>query len=586
MKIRYHSQWKFLFIAGILLIFFATTTVLAQDSTDNPVAVMQVDDSSISWISQMKYEGLLLSVSGPGEFYWQKLFQVGEDPSFNAKLVGSTLPDGQFTYEILVLPTLDYKTRDEKSYIAENSISQAQVQTGAFSVLDGKFIGGTLSETDNNDQDGNPTTLDQTILDDLIVDGSACFGFDCVTGESFGFDTIRLKENNLRIHFQDTSNSGSFPSRDWRIVINDSANGGANYFAVQDADASRNVFVIEGGAPANSLYVEDYGRVGLGTSTPVVELHIKDSDTPTVRLEQDGSGGWTPQTWDVAANESNFFIRDVTNGSKLSFRIQPGTPSNTLSLKSNGYVGVGTWSPESTFHVDAGGDANVAKFSGTGNSTVIISSTGSNSVPKITFADDARQYQLRIAGNVSDQFVIRDETAGANRIVLDTSGNVGIGTQTMTPGALLTVNGTISELSDVNTKENFSVVNGKEVLASLVEVPINTWSYKEDETATIHMGPTAQDFSKAFGLGSSDTSISLVDRDGVALAAIQGLNEIIKERDAQISDLEARLDALEANDTPQAQFSFMLVLPWLLLTLALAVLAFTFGKRHSQKLQA
>ena len=66
---------------------------------------------------------------------------------------------------------------------------------------------------------------DQVILDDLIVDGSACIGFDCVNGESFGFDTLRLKENNLRIKFQDTSSSASFPSRDWQITANDSANG-------------------------------------------------------------------------------------------------------------------------------------------------------------------------------------------------------------------------------------------------------------------------------------------------------------------------------------------------------------------------
>ena len=59
---------------------------------------------------------------------------------------------------------------------------------------------------------------DNVIRDDLIVDGSACVGFDCVNGESFGFDTMRLKENNLRLHFQDTSSSASFPSNDWRIM--------------------------------------------------------------------------------------------------------------------------------------------------------------------------------------------------------------------------------------------------------------------------------------------------------------------------------------------------------------------------------
>ena len=76
--------------------------------------------------------------------------------------------------------------------------------------------------------DDNPSARrDQVILDDLIVDGSACIGFDCVNGESFGFDTIRIKENNLRIRAQDTSSSASFPRNDWQITFNDSANGGA-----------------------------------------------------------------------------------------------------------------------------------------------------------------------------------------------------------------------------------------------------------------------------------------------------------------------------------------------------------------------
>ena len=83
---------------------------------------------------------------------------------------------------------------------------------------------------------------DQVILDDLIVDGSACIGFDCVNGESFGFDTIRIKENNLRIRAQDTSSSASFPSNDWQITFNDSSNGGQNKFSIDDIDGGRTPF--------------------------------------------------------------------------------------------------------------------------------------------------------------------------------------------------------------------------------------------------------------------------------------------------------------------------------------------------------
>ncbi|MEP5152216.1 hypothetical protein, partial [Planktotalea sp.] len=87
-------------------------------------------------------------------------------------------------------------------------------------------------------------------LDDVIISGgSLCVGMDCVNGENFGFDTIRLKENNLRIHFDDTSNSASFPGNDWRIVANDSGNGGSNYLAIEDSTAGRVPFRVEATAP-------------------------------------------------------------------------------------------------------------------------------------------------------------------------------------------------------------------------------------------------------------------------------------------------------------------------------------------------
>ena len=191
----------------------------------------------------------------------------------------------------------------------------------------------------------------QVISQDLVVQGSECVGFDCVNGESFGFDTIRLKENNLRIKFQDTSNSGSFPSNDWQLTANSTSNGGLNYFAIDDVDGGRTPLLIEAGAPSNSIYVDDGGRVGFGTDFPVVDLHTRDGDTPTLRLEQDGSFGWTPQTWDIAGNETNFFVRDATNGSALPFRIRAGADSNLLYLDSDNQIGINTASPDGMLHL-------------------------------------------------------------------------------------------------------------------------------------------------------------------------------------------------------------------------------------------
>jgi len=186
---------------------------------------------------------------------------------------------------------------------------------------------------------------DQVILDDLIVDGSACVGLDCVNGESFGFDTIRLKENNLRIKFVDTSTSASFPSNDWTLEANASSNGGNNYFAIVDVDGGKTPFRVFAGARNHALVVDAQGDVGIGTNTPALDIDVMTGNTPSLRLQQDGSSGFTAQSWDVAGNEAGFFIRDATNGSTLPFRIRPGAPSSSIDIAANGYVGIGNSSP-------------------------------------------------------------------------------------------------------------------------------------------------------------------------------------------------------------------------------------------------
>ena len=195
---------------------------------------------------------------------------------------------------------------------------------------------------------------------DVTVDGSLGVGYDIVDGESFGFDTFRLKENNLRIHFDDTSTSSSFPANDWRLTANDSANGGDNYFSIDDATAGRQLLRVDAGAPANSIYVADDGGVGFGTKNTLNKgITIARGDTPAIRFDQDGTIGWAPYKWDIAANETNFFIRDVNNGSALPFRIKPGSPTDNLTLN-NGQVGIGTWSPQTDVDLTLGSQGGVA----------------------------------------------------------------------------------------------------------------------------------------------------------------------------------------------------------------------------------
>lgn len=109
--------------------------------------------------------------------------------------------------------------------------------------------------------------------------------------------------------------------------------------------------------------------------------------------------------------------------------------------------------------------------------------------------------------------------------------------------------GAWSSISDRNLKENFVPVDGREIVAKLAEIPISTWNYKSQDTATKHMGPMAQDFEAQFGLGEDDRRISTVDADGVALAAIQGLYEMLQEQQAEIQQLRQRVAALEGQMT-------------------------------------
>ena len=117
---------------------------------------------------------------------------------------------------------------------------------------------------------------------------------------------------------------------------------------------------------------------------------------------------------------------------------------------------------------------------------------------------------------------------------------------TLSSGVTLAPNASAwSSLSDVNAKENFRDLNGSEVLAKLAEMPIREWNYKAQDAAVRHVGPTAQDFHAAFGLGEDPLRISTIDADGIALAAVKALALENAGLKAELAALRERLDHLE-----------------------------------------
>tara|TARA_R110000868_G_scaffold13892_1_gene64617 strand:+ start:70378 stop:71568 length:1191 start_codon:yes stop_codon:yes gene_type:complete len=371
-----------------------------------------------------------------------------------------------------------------------------------------------------------PALSDVVHADDTIVQGSICVGFDCVNNENFGFDTLRLKENNTRIAFTDTSSSGSFPSRDWELTANDSSNGGAEYFAIRDTTAGRRVFTVTGGAPENSIFVSSAGRVGFGTSTPTLNLHVVDGNTPALRLEQSGASGFSPQTWDLAGNEANFFIRDVTNGSKLPFRIEPGTPDATVYLDSTGNVGFGTTSPSQSLHLRrTNGSTNflIEEASGTAaaRGTLTLRNNGTNylEIEDTSIAagnDTGRIWNVQNSGG---EFRITTLPGGANEVELslDAGGNLRL------EGGITTA-GSCSVGCDAVFTEDYALPGIREHAEEMFS-----------RGYLPNVGPT-----------TADTPFDVSDKMGRMLNELEHAHIYIVQQQDMIDELSSRVAALES----------------------------------------
>ena len=406
---------------------------------------------------------------------------------------------------------------------------------------------------------------DFVITDDLIVQGSTCTGLDCKDGEVFNFDTLILKENNLRILFLDTSTLSGFPTNDWRLIANDSASGGANFFAIQDATASRQIFQVTAGAAANSLFVGSNSKVGLRTATPALDLHINTSDTPAHRLEQNNSGGFSAQTWDIAGNEANFFVRDVTGGSRLPFRIRPGAPTSSIDINASGNVGVGTASPSQKLHLDGGASGILARIVApsvdmyVGQNGAATFGVAANSMAMI--AQDATKAFPLGMGTVGAQPVIFG-TTNNERVRIAATGEVGIGINA--PAAQLHTTGTVrfagvancnggiqsnasGDLSCIVSSRQFKHVAGdlepRVALANVMALRPQVGSYKETPDVPEHW-LIAEDTAAVDPalVGLADGKPFTVKTQNV----VADLIAVVQQQQRRIEALEQRLAQQEA----------------------------------------
>ena len=362
-----------------------------------------------------------------------------------------------------------------------------------------------------------------------------------------------------------------------------------------------------------ALFWNAAGAVGIGTTSPGARLHISDAGQMLLQLSGSNSGG----TWLNLANTAaggrawGFITTGPGNGEGVGkWMLRDHTAGvNRMVVDTNGYVGIGLTGPAAALDVNTGGGRlqvrnegltpglnvvgagapgvlrfrnsleiwpddgatrlghlDIRDLSGTAQVSLsgdgTVSTTGSTTVGgKLSFSPATRQmvdlynstYGLGVqawttywrtdpegnfawyAGGIHNDGEANPGAGGTVRMLLDWHNN-------------LYVNGTFVSSSDRNVKENFLPVDPRAVLEKVVALPLASWNYTNDVTKVRHLGPMAQDFKAAFDLGADDKTIATVDADGVALTAIQGLNQKVEEHRTELTQQQMEITALKAKN--------------------------------------
>ncbi len=289
------------------------------------------------------------------------------------------------------------------------------------------------------------------------------------------------------------------------------------------------------------------GNVGIGPNednvpTPTALLHVH-GDQPVVRIQQNPgiSGGPTLELSGAGGSDNKVRIimhsvtlESASGGGGDYLKVRNDNHGDIAYFGSDGKVGIGTTDPHGSLHVH-GGHVLV-----TGVNPSIEMDSNSVGTNRIAILSLATIGGAGVGGSQpNDTVLVARETGNllfgigySEKMRIDVNGTVTA--QTFTP------------LSDRNVKSKFGTVNSRDVLERVASMPIQSWTFTNDTSGARHIGPMAQDFHAAFGLGADDKHIATVDADGVALAAIQGLNQIVQEKDAEIQELKKSVAELKA----------------------------------------
>ena len=262
-----------------------------------------------------------------------------------------------------------------------------------------------------------------------------------------------------------------------------------------------------GGAAGNVLLAPMDGKVGIGTDLPSGTLSVS-SELPVALYVSNFSGATSVRSISVGSTGISLYGLNLGGGyagffdGQVQINGDASIPSDTLSFGNNARQMLNLFDTRYAIGVQSG--------------TLYYRTNGGFAWFKGGTHNDAQN----------------NPGGGTVLMRLDSAGN-------------LHTNGAVNPSSDRHLKANFSTVNPRSVLARLASIPIQTWNYKSEPESVRHIGAMAQDFRAAFNLGMDDKHISTVDADGVTMAAIQGLYQMMREKDKQIARLQAQVTQLQ-----------------------------------------
>ncbi|MES1244537.1 MAG: tail fiber domain-containing protein [Acidobacteriota bacterium] len=241
--------------------------------------------------------------------------------------------------------------------------------------------------------------------------------------------------------------------------------------------------------------------------------------------------------WVLQANEpgvsGDFLIRGF--GLSNPFRINAYAPDNSFTIFAGGNIGLGTSTPAQKLHVVGSNGATQTLIEETSATTALrtLVQLKNNGDIRLNYNNTATGVQWG-ANMISGNYKLIKAGAGVTAVDVQGNGNV-------------TIAGILIQNSDRTTKHDIVAVQPDEILGKVLNLPISTWVRNGDEGR--HLGPMAQDFAAAFGLGEDDRHIATIDMAGVSLASVQALNSRMKTEIEALrqknSDLATRVEALE-----------------------------------------